>query len=199
MYQLRDQTIELDSIVLESARVNYLGPNLVLRQCKVLVRTAARSLVITRTSFLDCDIVVKKPLRNFSFCDARLERCVVAGTFFGCDFGRWVDDVGNSDATVVSCDFSGAKLDACRFIDCDVDTLIFPLWPCFTILDPVRRCRELEQIKWPGRINIAFESHRSAPPATRAITYYAPELTRRLGGEEEDLKDILEGLQGVVA
>jgi hypothetical protein len=199
MYQLRDRTMESESIVLKSDETNYLGPNLVLRRCQVLIRTSARGLVITRVSFFDCHIETKKPLINFSFCDARLDGCTVAGKFFGCDFGRRLDEVDNPDAAAMRCDFSSAKLDACRFIDCDVDTLTFPGWPCFTILNPLDRCDELERLEWPGRLRIAFESHRDAPPKTRAITYYVPELTRRLGGEEQELKRIIAKLEGVIA
>lgn len=199
MYQLRDQTIESMSILLKNNEVNYLGPNLVLRGCRIVISTTARGLVVTRVSLDDCEIETKKPLRNFSFCSARLEGCRVAGMYVGCDFGRWPDDDDYPDADVVACDFSTARLDGCRFIDCSVDTLKFPLWPCFTVLDPVSRSTELERLKWPGRIRIAFEAHRDSPPETRAVTYYAPELTKRLGGDEEQLKEIVTSLEGVIA
>ena len=198
MYQLRDQTIDSTRIVLKNDEVNYLGPNLVLRRCQIVIRTAARGLVVTRVSFVDCEIETKKPLRNFSFCNARLEGCRIAGMYVGCDFGRWPDDDDYADAGVVGCDFSAARLDGCRFIGCNVDTLKFPLWPCFTVLDPVGRSTELERLDWPGRIRIAFETHRDSPPETRAVAYCAPELTRRLGGEEEELKRIVTKLDGVI-
>jgi len=198
MHQLRDQTVDSISIVLKNDEMNYLGPNLLLHRCEVVIDTAARGLVVTRVSFIDCQINAKKPLRNFSFCSARLQGCTVAGTYFGCDFGRWPNDDDYLEADVLGCDFSAARLDGCRFIDCNIKTLVLPLWPCFTVLDPVGRCDELVRLEWPGRIRIAFESHRDFPSQTRAVTYYAGELTRRLGGEEEELKLILKTLSGVI-
>jgi hypothetical protein len=98
----------------------------------------------------------------------------------------------------VDCDFTEATLQGCRFLACDVRTLRFPRWPCFTILDPVRRWRELRALPWPGLIGpVTVEGFAESPPSTVALTLCAPILAKRYGTTPEALKAIVENMDGV--
>ena len=98
---------------------------------------------------------------------------------------------------IEDCDFSGAELDGCRFVGCDVSTLKFPAWPCFTILDPVQRSRELAALQWPGQVGIVARTFSKSPPSTAAITLSATKLAREFGTTEEDIRAVLDRLDGV--
>src|SRR5690606_20733124 len=96
------------------------------------------------------------------------------------------------------CDFSAARLNWTRFLGCDVRTLRFPSWPCFTILEPVRRWRELQALPWPGEYGSIFgKGFAEDPSSTVAVTHSAPELAKFCGTTPETIKALVETLDGV--
>jgi hypothetical protein len=81
---------------------------------------------------------------------------------------------------------------------CDARTLKFPSWPCFTLLDPVRRKDELLAVQWPGTMRITVESFVEGPPETAAVTYFAPAVAKRTGTTEDAIRAVLDTLPGVI-
>jgi hypothetical protein len=197
MIQFSDQEITNEQLVLDGAtELYYLGHNLTLRNCTLVIKVPARALVIARARFLECTIEVKRALKNYQWDSALLKSCRFKGTLSGNDFGA--RSYAPGEGSIEDCDFSEANLDACRFLDCDIRTLRFPSWPCFTLFDPVRRSRELRSLPWPeavGRIEV--ELFAEAPPTTVAVTYSAVALAKRRGTTPEAIKAVLEGLDGV--
>jgi hypothetical protein len=160
----------------------YLGPDLLLRNCTITLKVSARNLIITGARFIDCTFEVKQELKNHQqWVFASLKGCRLKGRFLGCDFGHWPDySERASHGSIEDCDFSEARLDACRIMGCDPATIRFPKWPCFTILDPIGRARELNSIQWPGGFcPIRVEGQYRDPPSTTALTFYAPALAKR--------------------
>jgi hypothetical protein len=174
-------------------RLVYLGPNLTLRRCTVVIRVPASRLHILPTHFIDCTIEVKQELRNLSWTCASLKGCRIKGRMVGCDFGPWPGNAkGWEQGAVEDCDFSEARLDSCRFHGCDPRTIRFPRWPCFTILDPVGRSRELLSAKWPGISELLAEGLDTDPPSTVAVTDHAPSRAKSWKTTEEELRAVLE-------
>jgi hypothetical protein len=116
----------------------------------------------------------------------------------GSDFGRWPYDEDTERGGIEDCDFTGARLDACRFIDCDIRTLKFPSWPYFTLLDPIRRKSELLARQWPGTAHLTMEALMMSPPQTVAATYSATVLAKRAGTTEDAIRAVLGTLDGVI-
>ena len=197
MIQFSDREIVNEQLVLDSrTELYYLGHDLTLRNCTLVLKVPARALVITQTRFIDCTIHVKQELKNFGWENALLQGCKFTGRLSGNDFGHWPDSprLGH----IQDCDFSAAQLDACRFLECDTQTLRFPPWPCFTLLEPVRRSRELSAAPWPGDVGPIVLSHfDEIPPTTVAVTYSAQTLAKRYGTTPEAIKATLENLDGV--
>jgi hypothetical protein len=195
---LENRVIENERLELQPGVVYFLGPNLTLRNCTLVMRVSTRNLVIPQARFIGCTFDVKKELKNFRWDNALLlEGCRFTGRLSGNDFGRWPDSL--SPGHVQDCDFSAAHLDGCRFLACDTGTLRFPSWPCFTILEPFRRCRELSAVSWPGDIGpIVVEGFSEDPPSTVAVTYAAEDLARRRGTSPEEIRATLERLDGVI-
>ncbi|MBN1208663.1 MAG: hypothetical protein JXB05_27630 [Myxococcaceae bacterium] len=198
MIQFSDREIVNEQLVLDSkTEVYYLGHDLTLRHCSIIVKVPARALIIARSKLIDCTIDVKKELKGFRWETNLLQGCRFTGRFFGNDFGPRPDSL--HPGFIEDCDFSAAHLDGCRFLGCDASTLRFPRWPCFTILDPVRRYRELRAAPWPGDIGrIKVEGFAMAPPTTVAVTYSAPELAKRFSTTPEAIRATLEKLDGVL-
>jgi hypothetical protein len=193
---IEGRKIENERLELANA-ICFLGPNLTLRNCTLVLRVAARNLILIKPRFIDCTIEVKKELKNFPWTKADLQGCRFTGKMSGNDFGRWPYDEQPERGSIEDCDFTAAQLDACRFVDCDVSTLKFPPWPCFTLLDPVRRKRELLAAPWPDALRITVKSFVDSPPETVAVTYSATALTKRKATTEEAIRAVLNKLDGV--
>ncbi|HEX8703492.1 MAG TPA: hypothetical protein VF815_31945 [Myxococcaceae bacterium] len=175
--------------------VFFLGPNLTLRNCTLVLRVAARNLLIPQARFLDCTIEAKGELKGSRWDRAQLKGCRFVGRFRGNDFGKWPFSPG--EGSIEDCDFTQATLDACRFLGCDMRTIRLPSWPCFTFIDPVPRWREWSAHSWPGDIGpVVVAGFAEDPPSTAAVTYSAQALAKRYGTTPEAIKAVLEKLDG---
>jgi hypothetical protein len=179
----------------------FLGPNLSLRNCTVILKVSARNLIIVGARFIDCTFEVKQELKNHQqWVKASLKGCRFKGRLTGCDFGHWPDyGTGWEHGAIEDCDFSEAQLDGCRFHGCDPATLRFPKWPCFTFLDPIGRSRELNSVQWPGRVGpVVIESLYKQPPSTVALTEHALSVAKQFDTTPEALRAVIEKFDCIV-
>ena len=116
---IRNQTISNETIVLNSGKLTGLGPAVVLRHCRVECHITARELVLTDVEMHHCTFVAKKQLTGYKFLEARFYDCAFEGTYSGCDFGKRAEVYDNL-GDIARCDFSKARLDACRFFGSDM-------------------------------------------------------------------------------
>jgi len=195
--EIQDERLELA----EKDRLIYLGPDLTLRRCTVVVRVPASRLILLPTRFIDCTIELKQELRNHrDWVSASLKGCRIKGRMLGCDFGPFPGyTTGGEHGEVEDCDFSEARLDRCRFHSCDTRTLRFPRWPSFTILDPIGRGNELTSVAWPGSFRpVRLEGRYKEVPSTVALTFYAPSEAKHCETTEEELKAAIERFDFIV-
>ena len=183
----------------------FLGENLTLRNCTLVTKVASRNLFIDRVRFIDCTFEVKQQLTNYQqWIRASLERCRFKGLFSGNDFGHWPEYGSQPEyqfGSIEDCDFSEARLSGCRIMGCDPSTLRFPKWPCFTILDPVGRGRELLSAPWPGTFRPVDLDDRyyMEVPSTKALTLYAPVEAKRSKTTEAALKAAISRFDFIVS
>lgn len=187
-----------ERLELGAGAVYFLGPQLTLRECTLVLRVPARNLIIPEASFVQCTIDVKKELKNFHWEHAVLKGCRFTGHLTSNDFGRWPDSE-KAPGSIEDCDFTQACLDECRFVGCDIRTVRLPSWPCFTLLEPARRSRELSTLAWPGKMNIAIRTFAEYPESTAAITYWAPSVARWAKTTVEEIRASIERLEGVIS
>jgi hypothetical protein len=173
----------------------YLGPNLVMRRCTLVLRVPSDLLHLVGVRFIDCTIEVKKQLKEVNWYGAHLKGCRFTGRLIDCEFGHKSSaviphrDLGG----IEDCDFSAAHLHGCRFVGCDASTLRFPRWPYFTLLEPYRRSREFAAMMWPREIRAWFTAFDRYPETTAAMTYSAAALAKEAGVNEDRIKALLEG------
>ncbi|WP_164020576.1 hypothetical protein [Pyxidicoccus trucidator] len=195
MIQYRDTELENERLELNSKTEHYyLGHHLTLRNCTLVIGVPASALTIARTRLIDCTIEVKKQLKHFPWDGVFLKGCRFTGVLTGCDFGRWPD---SEEGGIEGGDFTGAQLEGCRFIGCDVSSLKFPAWPCFTLLNPAQRSHELAAVQWPGQLGVVARTFSKYPSSTAAVTFSATKLAREFGTTEEDIRAVLDRLDGV--
>ena len=197
MIQLNDRTLENETLRLDSRdEVHYLGHNLTLKNCALIIKVPGKRLVIAKTRFLDCTLEAKQELKGFWWDSAMLQGCTFKGRFTGCEFGGRPS--APEEGAVVDCDFTEARLHWCGFTACDASRLRFPPWPCFTLLEPVRWLHEWKGVSWPGKAGLLISTLAGATPQTSAVTLHAPSLAREMDTTEEALKAALQGLGGVI-
>ncbi|WP_309894014.1 hypothetical protein [Archangium sp.] len=194
---------EIDNERLELADKNalyFLGSNLTLRQCTVVLKVPASRLHILGVRFIDCTFEVKQELKNHDWSRAFLQGCRFMGRLSGCDFGHRLPlTEGRENGGIEDCDFSEARLDGCRFHGCDPRTLRFPKWPCFTVLDPIGRSRELNSAPWPGSfLPIYMEGQFTEPPSTMAVTFFAPAEAKMYDTTPEAFRAVIEKFDCIV-
>jgi hypothetical protein len=168
-----------------------LGPNLVVENCRVVLPRSTRAITISNAQFTGCRFQTNTKFKSFhDWCAAELINCSFFGYYEGNDFGYWEEI--SLKGKIKGCNFSGAILDGCRFFDCDIDSIAFPLWPCFAILNPHRITHQFEATNWPGELEHWFGGISFSPKNTLAIVGYAPELVKKYGASEDELRIILE-------
>jgi hypothetical protein len=204
--QLENERLELT----DKGTLYFLGRNLTLKNCTLVLKVAAKNLFIREVQFIDCTFEVKQELKNHQdWITASLKGCRFKGRLSGCDFGHWPEYGKEPEyqlGSIEDCDFSEARLDECRFHGDDPRTLRFPKWPCFTLLDPIRRADELRNLKWPDRFGRSLvslldqspEKRIKHPRSTMALSYYAPAEAKRLGITEEAFKAAIEKCDFIV-
>ncbi|WP_241758827.1 pentapeptide repeat-containing protein [Pyxidicoccus parkwayensis] len=199
MIQFSDTTIEDERLKLDSnEHLYYLGHHLTLRRCHLIIKVPRRALVIFRTQLIDCTIDVKKELKGFRWEGVILKGCQFSGAMTGNDFGRWPYAEQPELGSIEDCDFTNARLDACRFINCDLSRVKLPSWPCFSILSPAGRKNELLAHQWPGTMHITVDAFTEGPAETAAVTYFAPAVAKRNDTTPEAIRAVLDTLPGVI-
>ncbi|ATB39917.1 hypothetical protein CYFUS_005365 [Cystobacter fuscus] len=170
--------------------IYWLGPNLTLRRCTVVLGVAERQLVPMWGRLIDCTITAKREVADQWLTSMQFEGCRFVGKFTGIGFGqragvdRWWEHGG-----IANCDFSEARLDECVFHSCDMRTIRLPKWPCFTILEPIKHGRELLSVPWPGDfVPVVLEGPLKEQPTTSAVTLYAPAEAKRSRATLEEFK-----------
>jgi uncharacterized protein YjbI with pentapeptide repeats len=191
-----NKDIENERLELTDKEAHYfLGPNLAMKNCTLVLKVSARRLFFDGARFINCTFEVKQELKNHQqWVFASLTGCRFKGRLSGCDFGHWPDYSERAGhGSIENCDFSEARLAGCRFHGCDINTLRFPKWPCFTFLDPIGRAPELRSVKWPGSFgDIVVDNLHTHPASTKALTYYAPSAAERFETTPEELRAVIE-------
>ncbi|QRK07051.1 hypothetical protein JQX13_44530 [Archangium violaceum] len=189
----KDREIDGERLEFPKDAIYWMGPNVTLRRCTLVFSVAARWLHLLSGSLIDCTIQAKSELKTLPWAPMKLKGCRFKGRFGGNDFGfredldeRW--RVGG----IEDCDFSEARLNGCRFFNCDMSTIRLPRWPCFTFMDPRGHAVELGRHEWPGRFRILIEGLAKNPEGTVAETWHAPTVAEKLDTTAQELRAALE-------
>lgn len=195
-----NREIEGERLELPKGGIYWLGPNVTLRRCTVVIGVAGRWLSLVSGRLIDCTIEAKRELAEARWTTMGFKGCRFKGRFCGNEFGqRPGHEEGWEFGGVEDCDFSEARLDLCRFHGCDMRTVRLPKWPSFTIVDPLRYGRELMSVPWPGIFRpVILEGPLKELPSTVALTFYAPTEAKRSETTVEELKAAVERFDFIV-
>lgn len=179
---------------LDDEQVNVLGPGLVLTNCEVVSDCAGEAIVIAGLRMTGGKFEQRRTLSNFHFEHAHFEAVSFSGTYVGCDFGDWNSVEASS---IAGCDFSNAHLDGCRFLNCNTSSIGFPVWPCFTILNPSKALEYVSSNEWPAKIGLMLKIYTDVDPECVAVCGDAARIAKKGGTSLGELKGMLEGIPGM--
>lgn len=202
---IRDRQLEDEEIVFAPGTdlSHFLGPNVTLNGCRLVLRASARWTTIHRCKFSDCEIIAKRKFGDSIYwpCNS-FKGCKFKGAFSGNDFGHRDEEDFWPEGGIADCDFSEATLDACRFWNTDMSTIKLPGWPSFAIFDPAKYADQVQAIDWPNHglaawaevLVMHFDGQVSA------MCDHIPSLLKRVKSDlsESDFKALLDQIDGVV-
>jgi len=193
--KIRNTKLSNERLLLSNVEVNSLGPALELEQCEIVSDCREKSLVIPGMEMVGGKFVQQdRTLSNFHFENAHFRGVSFSGNFSGCDFGDW-DSTEKS--SIADCDFSEARLEGCRFLNCDMDTIELPRWPCFTIVGLADARDFVLGYQWPGKVGITLDVYTDNDPECVAICGDAEQMAKASGIVLEHLRASLQLIPGV--
>jgi uncharacterized protein YjbI with pentapeptide repeats len=188
MNRIDNQTIENETIKLKDDTINCLGPNLTLKNCEIILCKTSKSLIASRVIFENCRIVGKKTRKALWF-GAKFVGCTFSGHFVENEFGNR-HDITEIHGLVEDCNFELASLQDCRFYDTNMNTLILPKYPEFSIIYPIDFVL-LEKINWIGKTVRLFEYLKDQRETISGISANANEMAKLYEVDVEVLRKIL--------
>lgn len=194
----KDREIVGERIELTKGPLYWLGPDLMLRDCTVIISAARRSVTLMSGQLINCTIQVKGEMKALRWAPMTLKGCRFKGLFTGNDFGFREDlDERRKLGGIEDCDFSEARLNGCRFFNCDMSTIRLPRWPCFTFLDARQHAAELGRREWPGSFGSVIKTVCDPPKGTVASAWHAPTVAEKMDTTVEELRAALERAPGI--
>jgi hypothetical protein len=154
--------------------------------------------MILRSTVQDSDVIAEKRQRDYPLFKARFTNCRFHGAFSGIDFGRSHDIERDGDVGAIeNCDFTGARLDGCRFFNADVSMLRLPVWPHVVLIDFAKRAQEVAATAWPGELGKYMRICADQPESVRASVIHVPSFAKLVACTEEQVRDALEKFGGL--
>lgn len=195
MISLNDRTVQGETVSIDQKSVYFLGPNLTLRDCTVVIAIPGSDLILAASRFESCRIGAKKKLSGVTWHNVFFSGCSFAGVFHGCEFGHTAD--GDPGGGLERCDFSEATLDTCGFHNVDVADVTFPAWPGFTVIQPRAHAAAIQAAPWPGKSRVVGEVLAECEPEITAVSYDASAVAKRYSVSEDALRTAVSAISDV--
>lgn len=195
MYNIKDAVVRGETIELGNDNYNNIGPNVVFEDCEFIVRAPARDLIVTGVTFVRGVWRQKRKLLNKQFSRASFDGVSFEGKFSGC---RWGSRDEPETATLKSCDFSNAELDACEFVNVDPDEVTFGPWPTIAYHTPQQLHPLIQDLDAPSRLKTYLNVIAGRPPEFGLAADHAPSLEKATGVPQDQIHALLKELPGVV-
>jgi hypothetical protein len=110
-----------------------------IEDCRIAILNS-RALIVVGSRFVNCEVRPKRQVQT-TWNGAAWDGCTFRGRYLSTHFGIAKDESGPAsalDVLVRDCDSSRATLHGCVFMRTDVQSTVFPRWPCFAVLQAQR-------------------------------------------------------------
>jgi hypothetical protein len=145
-----DRQLVGEEIILGTARAK---DRLVQSTCRHCTLKIANSHAVTiGNCYLNECIFDPQKTVNATWLDNYWEKCVFLGDYNSTHFGQKAVDTETypwGAIAVRGCDFTQATMHVCAFNRTDINSIKFPRWPCFTIIQPSKHRLVWEKMLLP--------------------------------------------------
>ena len=191
-----NQTIKNEEITLLNNVVNRLAHQLVMEDCIINFKLTSRALICAQAKFLNCTLNFKTRLNNHPFSSVYFENCTFKGKLSSSEFGRrkWIHEPEKEKiiAGIKNCDFSEVTVfDGIRFIDCDIDTIIFPKFPHFVVKYPFKNAQKILDSNLPKLFKSLFEPNKWLMETDNALLFNFNESAKYYDISVEEFKNLI--------
>lgn len=191
---MRDKIIRGEVIELKEDVVTTLGPRLELHDCIVRSYADGRGVIFAGLAMNGGVFEQRVRMSDFHFGKTSFNGVRFEGEYFGCDFGDW-DDVDHP--RIADCDFQGALMHGCRFLNCDMARIVTPRWPSFRLNHPARARSFVMSRVWPEGVGLLLDIYTDEDPECVANISDAQILADEKKMPLSELRSILEAIPGV--
>ena len=191
---MKDQTVRGELIQLQEDLVTSLGPRLELYDCIIESYADARGVIFPGLVMRGGIFEQRVRMSNFHFLKVSFHGVKFKGEFLGCDFGDW-DDA--SHPRISDCDFLDASMHECRFLNCDMATIVTPKWPHFQLRHPSEAREFVMSQAWPKGVGLTLDVYTDTDPECVAVIANAKIIADRSKLPLEQLRSLLETVPGV--
>ena len=198
LFRFSPKTLRGETIALGDPKNVTVLNRINFQHCTVSINCSAQGLVIKDCTFEDCLIGAKKAQSDQQFFTSTFERCKFVGEFWGCEFGFRNNLHGKTRGTILDCDFAQAMLDWVSFNNCDLNTLKLPRWPHFTVTTPGTTAKRIPNPRGCDEIETLRSTCLDQAPITKGITCYAPFLLEETIYTDDELRQLLSGVAGIL-
>lgn len=148
-------------------------PNDVIYECRLTdcrVRIGyPRGVTIVCSTFVNTTIEVSRTCSD-SWRGCFFDSCTFKGKYHSCLFGNKSDECPGR-AGLRNCDFTGATLNLCDFLNCTPGDLRLPGWPHITIFSPRQNADDFADLKGDPVLADIHRSMGHTSPLVVAATY----------------------------
>lgn len=193
----RNKRFEQEKLQLKPGKfATALGPGLVLDHCRIECYLSAKELSINDAEIIGCTFIAMKTLTGFKFLRARLYDSKIEGNYSGCDFGKKAG-IYNEKGDLARCDFSSARLDGCRFFNCDMSSLTFnPTYPVMIVIRPRETAARIDQASVHPRLQAFISALKAEDEECCGIVDDMNIRAKRSGVDIEEVQLLASGLSG---
>ncbi len=192
MKQISETTIEDQTIELTDTEFNYLGWNLVVKNCVIKISTQSKNITISQSKFFRCKFIAKN-LNKFDWRKIELQNCEFEGKYSENNFGDSAQD-SEFPTVIQNCNFSNAKLESVRFFDVDMTTITLPKDPHFTIFNPTKYSDGSVKFKLEGKLSYLISYFETQKPILSAFVSNILSSAKLYKVNEIQFRNFLENL-----
>jgi len=169
-----------------------------IEKCRISIRVGRYKPIIVNSDVIASTVRLIGTLRDTqSMMTANYVDCSFVGTFLGVDFGRLPGRPGyilepGRYGDLINCDFTRARLEACRIFDANLDGLLFGSWPQFRVTRASLVKAASMNRNWPGKFSIYIKVGSESHPTVVARADDARRVMRFAGIGESELRECLD-------
>ncbi len=200
-YTFLDKHFINEEFIIEAEFAISIGINTILDNCIIINKLPARGISFNNCTMNGGAFITKKQLTNWQQHNVIFDGVKFKGSFKGCEFGGLIEDLNHEYKMygyLANCDFSEAKIHQSRLFHADIDSVIFPKFPHYTILHPHQQKDNIAQIDCHPHLKTIKKLIVKAPSEETARIYNAEMIAKKEKIDVNEVRKFFEQIENVI-